>query len=112
MFVPEDGVVCPGEQLVRTFPLDLADMLIGRRSDVRDIHPEIPINDDTAISHRHAKLLRQADGSYLALDLGSNNGTKLNDKDLTPGVRVPLTNGDELRLGRWTLIRIKAQQVS
>ena len=89
-----------------TFPLDVAELLIGRRSDTRDIHPEIPIEGDAAVSHRHAKLLRLADGGFAVTDLGSSNGSKLNDAELKPGVRTPLKHGDELRIGRHTLIKI------
>ncbi len=89
-----------------TFPLDLADLLIGRRSDTRDIHPEIPIEGDAAVSHRHAKLLRQADGGFMVMDLGSSNGTKQNETELKAGVRSPLKHGDELRVGRHTVIKI------
>ena len=108
MFVEEPGITCPVGQPERVFHLDLAEILIGRRSDTKDIHPEIPVNDDTAISHRHAKLLRQADGHFVIMDVGSANGTTLNGTDLSAGIRAPLKPSDEIRLGRWTLIKIRA----
>lgn len=51
---------------------------------------------DTTVSRRHAQVVRQADG-YYASDLESNNGTKVNDSDLTTPRR--LRNGDVLRVG-------------
>lgn len=92
-----------------SFPLDLAELLIGRRSETRDIRPEIPIEGDAAVSHRHAKLLRQADGSFAVMDLSSSNGTQLNDTELKPGVRTALKDGDRLRIGRHTLIHVHAR---
>ena len=58
---PDPSMVLPMDEPPRTFPLDLAENLIGRRSDKRDIHPEVPLTDP-GVSHRHAKLLREPDG--------------------------------------------------
>ena len=42
---PDPSMVLPVGEPPRTFPLDLAENLIGRRSDKRDIHPEVPLTD-------------------------------------------------------------------
>ncbi len=91
----------PADTRERLFPLDLADHLVGRRSDSEDIHPEIVL-PDPGISRRHLRLLRQPDGSMAALDLGSLNGTKLNGVALEPNVATMLHPGDQLTLGCWT----------
>jgi FHA domain len=103
---PDPNLPCPTGEPERVFPLDFADNLIGRRSDKRDIHPEITVNDPCA-SHRHAKLQRQQDGSFTLLDVGSTNGTQLNGVDVQPGVRTPLSDGDQITLGCWTRITIR-----
>ena len=106
---PDPNVPLPANEPERVFPLDFAEMLIGRRSDRKDIHPEIPL-DDPGISHRHAKLQRQTDGSFILLDVGSTNGTQLNGVDVQPGVRLPLRDGDEITLGCWTRVTLHAKQ--
>lgn len=95
----------PGDQRERIFPLDLADHLVGRRSDSEDIHPEIPIGDP-GISRRHLRILRAADGALSVLDLGSMNGSRLNAVPLEPNVPTPLAEGDALTLGCWTRLTV------
>ena len=106
---PDPNIPLPVGEPERVFPLDFAEMLIGRRSDRKDIHPEIPLADP-GISHRHAKLQRQPDGGFLLLDVGSTNGTQLNGVDVQPGVRTPLSDGDEITLGCWTRLTVHARQ--
>ncbi len=103
---PDPAIPFPDGEPERTFPLDLAENLIGRRSDKQDIHPEIPLAD-TGVSHRHAKLLREPDGSFVLLDVGSSNGTQLNGKDVPAGVRTPIKAGDEITLGCWTRLTLR-----
>ncbi len=100
---PDPDLPCPVGEPERVFPLDFADNLIGRRSERRGIFPELNVNDPCA-SHRHAKLTRQADGSFALLDLGSTNGTLLNGVEVTPNVLQPLKDGDQITLGCWTRI--------
>jgi hypothetical protein len=96
---------CPKDAPKRTFPLDLDENLVGRRSDVKGVYPEIEI-DDPGASRRHLKLIRQGDGGYAALELGSSNGSKLNGVDLEPGITTPIKVGDEFIIGMWTRLRI------
>jgi hypothetical protein len=92
------------------FTLDKTTHLIGRNSQVRAIHPEIALDFDDAISHRHALLNRQPDGSFTLRDIGSANGTQFQGVELKPMVDIPLKNGDEFTLGHWTRITLKAMQ--
>jgi hypothetical protein len=103
---PDPSKPCPTDEPERIFLLDLAETLIGRRDDRRDIHPEIPLHDPGA-SRRHAKLLRQTDGSVLLLDLASANGTRLNGTPVEAGVPHTLNDGDAITLGRWTRITLR-----
>jgi hypothetical protein len=90
----------------RIFPVDLAEMLIGRRDEKHDIRPEVPIQDP-AVSRRHAKLLRLPGGGLAVLDLASANGTAVNGTETPAGERHELADGDEITLGRWTRITVR-----
>jgi hypothetical protein len=102
------GLEFPGDYAERRFPLTGDEVKIGRThapADAPDINlAEAP--EDPAISHLHAVLERQEDGSYKLRDLGSTNGTTLND-DPTPvsaDVGAPLADGDRIRIGAWTTV--------
>ncbi len=106
---PDPAIPCPVNEPERLFPLDFAENLLGRRSDRKDIHPEIPL-EDPGVSRRHAKLLRQPDGSLFVLDVGSSNGTFLNDVEVKPGVRTPVQPDDQITLGCWTRLTLRRTQ--
>jgi hypothetical protein len=99
---------CPQGEPDLIFPLDLDENLVGRRSDAKKIYPEIDIRDP-GVSHRQVKIVRQADGSFVALELGSANGTTLNGAPLKPGLPTPIAAGDELLVGLWTRLRIQSR---
>jgi hypothetical protein len=100
---------CPTDAPELVFPLDLDENLVGRRSDARKIFPEIDLNDP-GVSHRQLKILRQPDGNFAVLELGSANGTTLNGVALKPGLVTPLADGDELILGMWTRLKLRRRQ--
>jgi hypothetical protein len=52
-----------------------------------------------SLSRRHARILRDAGGFAVVEEPRVANGTFLNGSRLSPGERVPLRSGDELRLG-------------
>lgn len=83
--------------------------LIGRSSAKRGITPEIPLDHDDAVSHRHGLINLAADGALTLRDIGSANGTKLNDVEIKPMVDTPLHDGDQILLGHWTRITVKAE---
>jgi len=60
----------------------------------------VSLPDDTFVSQLHARVFRR-DGDVFVEDLGSTNGTYLNDKKVTSA--VPLRKGDKVRFGRTTL---------
>jgi hypothetical protein len=85
---------------------------IGRRSRSRGVTPEIDLAgppEDTGVSHLHAVLLPQPDGSWCLVDPGSTNGTLLNDgtDPIRPNVAVPLSDGDRIHVGAWTTIIVR-----
>ena len=58
--------------------------------------------NEPAISRYHARLARQGD-RYLITDLGSSNGTRVNDIELPPRTAQPLADGDVIRIGSFEL---------
>jgi hypothetical protein len=81
---------------------------IGRHSASRGIEPEIDLAGpptDPGVSRLHAVLIGQPEG-WAVLDQGSENGTLVNDQEITTGVQVPLHDGDRINLGAWTVITI------
>ena len=102
----------PDECPERRFRLSGPQMRIGRRSVSRELTPEIDLSGppaDPAISHLHAILVAQPDGSWVVVDPGSENGTTVNEGQISAGQPVPLSHGDRICLGVWTAIRIEAQ---
>ena len=93
---------------VTTAPPAPPQLLIGRRSPRRGIAPEIALDADDGISHRHARLRRRPDGGWEILDLGSANGTARNGAPVEPNVPAALQPGDRLRLGRWTELLVRS----
>ncbi len=103
-----DPSVPPPVEPERLFPVDLPEMLVGRRDDRQNIRPAVPLHDPGA-SRRHARFLLGADGAVSLHDLASTNGTKLNGTDVVSGSVVRLHAGDEVTLGRWTRIRLQVR---
>jgi pSer/pThr/pTyr-binding forkhead associated (FHA) protein len=52
-------------------------------------------------------LVGQPEGSWAVLDPGSENGTLVNDQEITTEVQVPLHDGDRINIGAWTVITIR-----
>jgi hypothetical protein len=99
----------------RRFALDVERALVGRRSRSRGIEPEIDLSgapEDPGISHAHAMLVAQADGSWAVVDLDSANGTYVNDgtDPLPPNTPTPLADGDRVHIGAWTTLTLHAAQ--
>ncbi|MBD0302775.1 MAG: FHA domain-containing protein, partial [Tolypothrix sp. T3-bin4] len=102
----------PANRQAIAFHLNKPNNLIGRNSQARAIEPEIALDFDNAVSHRHALLNLESDGSLTLRDINSSNGTKLNGIELKPMVDVSLKDGDEFTLGHWTRIAVKAVRQS
>ncbi len=78
-------------------------IIIGREDPVSGIYPEIDLTphggEEGGVSRQHARITVE-DGGYFIEDLNSTNFTFVNRQKLTPGVRHPLNDGDEIRCGR------------
>jgi pSer/pThr/pTyr-binding forkhead associated (FHA) protein len=95
----------------RRFPLDGSEIRVGRRSVTRGIEPEIDLTGppaDPGISRLHIVLLRGQDGTWSAVDPGSENGTLVNGTEIPENRPVPLHDGDRIHLGAWTQLTITA----
>ncbi len=84
--------------------LDLDDEIrVGRNDSTRDLMPELDLTKDRGsdfgVSRLHASIQTSNRGVVL-IDLGSTNGTLLNNYRLPPDLPYPLHNGDEIRFGR------------
>ena len=110
--VDADGVEFPEAVTSRRIDLTGDIARIGRRSQSKGTTPEIDLSgsmEDVGVSHRHAVLMRQPDGSWAMADQGSSNGTFLNgDEDPLPANRrFPLKDGDRIHVGAWTSLTVE-----
>ena len=101
----QPGDPTPTDFADKTYPVLFDENLIGRRSDSKNIHPEIIINDP-GVSRRHALLKRHPNRTLTIIDLGSENRTIINGKEIPFNTETPLKNGDELVLGCWTRVTV------
>ncbi|MGZ9234313.1 MAG: FHA domain-containing protein, partial [Anaerolineales bacterium] len=84
------------------FELTRSEVIIGRDPGV-DLTISSP-----AVSRRHARLTREGDG-YVLEDLGSSNGTFVNEQKLTGPRR--LKSGDQIRLGHAVTLTYEAPRI-
>lgn len=94
-------------------PLRAKSILIGRTSRSRNIHPDLPCENDTGVSRRQSQLT--TDGTrWWVEDLDSSNGTfvgsasgPLPEQPIPVGPKHELDNDDRIYLGAWTRIVIR-----
>jgi predicted component of type VI protein secretion system len=104
----------PSDAPPRVVELEADEVVIGRCRDggrVPTIDLALP-PQDPAISHEHAVLVRQDDDAYAISDLGSTNGTRVNDEiDPIKGhVFHRLEHGDRVYLGAWTMLVVRMRE--
>ncbi|MFJ8074875.1 FHA domain-containing protein [Streptomyces sp. NPDC096176] len=85
---------------------------IGRRRQSTGESPDIDLSvppEDPGVSHQHAVLVQQPDGSWAVVDQNSTNGTTLNggEDPIQPYVPIPLNDGDRVHVGAWTTITVR-----
>jgi hypothetical protein len=99
-------VVAGTTELDASFVLQKDNNLVGRTDPHSNVFPEIDLSrfdPETKVSRRHARIWREGD-TFLVEDLGSVNGTVINDSvRLAPRQPRVLDSGDKLRLGETTL---------
>jgi DNA-binding CsgD family transcriptional regulator len=61
----------------------------------RDELNDVPLQSDPRVSRSHAEIINR-NGQWVLIDLGSKNGTFVNDRPIS---RHPLREGDRVRIG-------------
>jgi two-component system cell cycle response regulator len=79
----------PGSDMGKRFELELDETVIGRGADT-----DLQVDRDS-VSRRHAKLVRTEAG-FVVNDLGSTNGTYVNDQPVQEQI---LRDGDKVKIG-------------
>jgi FHA domain len=105
------GLNLPAYSPEQRMPLGGTQVTIGRRRHSTGESPDIDLSvppEDPGVSHQHAVLVQQPDGSWAVVDQNSTNGTTLNggEEPIQPYVPIPLNDGDRVHVGAWTTIRI------
>jgi serine/threonine protein kinase len=99
-------VVAGTTELDASFILQKDSNLVGRTDPHSNIFPEIDLSrfdPETKVSRRHARIWSEGE-TFLVEDLGSVNGTVINDSvRLAPRQPRVLDSGDKIRLGETTL---------
>ncbi|MBI3911507.1 MAG: FHA domain-containing protein [Armatimonadetes bacterium] len=81
-------------------------ILVGRPDPKRGVQPQIDLRPDDTVSRRHAQIVGRG-GRYYVVDLGSTNGSFVNQQAISPHVEVEIRPGDEITLGELARIRVR-----
>jgi hypothetical protein len=105
-----DTVDFPAYFPERRITLQSNTAMIGRGNRDQGVQPEIDLGihpADRGVSSQHA-VLRIHDSGLTITDIGSTNGTTINDSDdrLGNGEEIPLADGDRIHVGAWTTITV------
>ena len=84
---------------VRVFEVNSSVINIGRAEDMQ------LMIDDASVSRRHAKIIRSGTDYHVLEEVGTVNGTYVNEQRIPTGAPVNLHNGDLLKIG---LVAMKA----
>lgn len=106
------GLSLPAYVPEQQHPLTGGQLTIGRRRNSTGESPDVDLSqspEDPGVSHQHAVLAQQPDGSWAVVDQDSTNGTTINgsDEPIQPFVPVPLKDGDRVHVGAWTTITLR-----
>ncbi|MGA5196059.1 FHA domain-containing protein [Streptomyces exfoliatus] len=106
------GLNLPAYSPAKHLPLQGNQISIGRRRHSTGESPDIDLSvppEDPGVSHQHAVLVQQPDGSWAVVDQNSTNGTTVNggEEPIQPYVPVQLQDGDRVHVGAWTTITIR-----
>ncbi|MGW1635641.1 FHA domain-containing protein [Streptomyces lavendulae] len=106
------GLNLPAYSPEQHLPLSGGQITIGRRRASTGESPDVDLSvppEDPGVSHQHAVLVQQPDGSWAVVDQNSTNGTTINggEEPIQPYVPVPLSDGDRVHVGAWTTITVR-----
>ena len=100
----EDLAIATGPSLVfgqLTFPLNKITNSVGRKDRITNMVPDVDLgtlDQERSVSRRHAEL-GYDHGTIVLRDVGSTNGTTVNDERLAHQVDRPLRDGDHVGFG-------------
>ena len=89
-------VVVKGKHRGQFVKLGAGPVTIGRSAST-----QLPLSDDSKVSGQHAKVVPLDGERWILEDLGSTNGTFLNDERVD---QAPLRSGDLIRIGRSLIV--------
>jgi CRP-like cAMP-binding protein len=109
----EATVVAPSEKATRHRIVDVAtgtafffsngdETTIGRADPVTGILPDVDltsVDTNRSVSRRHAKIIRSGEEYMILEEVGTVNGTYVNDQRIPTGVPVTIHDGDLLKIG-------------
>ncbi|MFJ2786193.1 MULTISPECIES: FHA domain-containing protein [unclassified Streptomyces] len=106
------GLNLPAYSPAKQLPLQGNQISVGRRRHSTGESPDIDLSvppEDPGVSHQHAVLVQQPDGSWAVVDQNSTNGTTVNggEEPIQPYVPVQLQDGDRVHVGAWTTITVR-----
>ncbi|WP_405936762.1 FHA domain-containing protein [Streptomyces sp. NBC_00726] len=106
------GLNLPAYSPEQQLALTGGQITIGRRRHSTGESPDIDLAvppEDPGVSHQHAVLVQQPDGSWAVVDQNSTNGTTVNgsEEPIQPYVPIPLQDGDQVHVGAWTTITVR-----
>ena len=101
-------VVVEGPLAGSRFTLSGSSQVIGRPDDKHHLYPDIDLSaadphTPPSLTRRHARIVRSPTGLTIQ-DLGSTNGTLINDYLATIDQATPLYHGDRLRFGNVAVV--------
>jgi hypothetical protein len=108
------GMPLPMNRIASVLVFETDEITVGRRSESRKIYPQVDLSGelaDPAASHAHARITRDAaSAAFTIVDLGSTNGTTINDDDqpIEPDQPFQLRAGDRIYVGAWTVLNIRS----
>jgi pSer/pThr/pTyr-binding forkhead associated (FHA) protein len=69
----------------------------------REDHVNFQICNDSRISREHFSVGKD-NGNFVIIDLGSSNGTYINDREIEPNSTIRLKDGDKITAGNHSFI--------
>lgn len=106
-----EGIAVPDGRPAKMLEFVVDQVTIGRASRSRDTDPDLDLSQDLAdpgASHQHAVIRRIGPERYELVDLGSTNGTRINDdtEPIAPHRPADVRPGDRIHIGAWTVLTI------
>jgi hypothetical protein len=111
------GLAFPTARRVRTLRFEGDEVSIGRHGTVGGERVGVDLTGELAdpgASGQHVRLARTPDGRWVLVDVGSTNGTTINDSTAPIPVHsaVEVSVGDHVHVGAWTTIVIRSMHSS